>query len=79
MILAYSVYLGARLDYLTLEKLGIKEVVKNVKILEGMGFVHTLNNVVYINNYNLLKPILLSSLKNSGSLCRKIYVKNVAK
>lgn len=74
MLLAYSVYLGARLDFKTLEKLGIKEIAKNVKTLEQMGFVHISNNVVYINNYNLLKPVLLSSLKKQVEefLCKNI-------
>ncbi len=63
MILAYSVFLGSRLDFATLSKLGIKDVEKNVKLLEELGFIYVKESFLYINNYNLLKPILESSLK----------------
>lgn len=63
IILAYSVFLGARLDFLTLEKLGVKDVQKNAKLLEQLGFVYINENSLHINNYNLLKPVLEASLK----------------
>ena len=80
MVLAYSVYLGARLDFQTLEKLGIKEVAKVAKTLEKAGFIHILNNVIYINNYNLIKPVIQSSLKKQIEefLCKNILA-NIGK
>ena len=80
MVLAYSVFLGARLDFQTLTKLGIKEVAKVAKVLESSGFVHIINNVVYINNYNLLKPVVEASLKKQvvEFLCKNILA-NIGK
>ena len=74
MVLAYSVFLGARLDFQTLAKLGIKEVAKVAKFLESSGFIHVINNVVYINNYNLVKPVVEASLKKQvvEFLCKNI-------
>ena len=63
LILAYSIYLGPRLDFGVLEKLGIKEISKNAETLEKAGFVYIRNKVVYINNYNLIKPAIEESLK----------------
>lgn len=63
MILAYSAFLGERLDFETLELLGIKELDKNAKLLEEAGFVYRKGNIIYINNYNLIRPVLQSSLK----------------
>ena len=74
MVLAYSVFLGARLDFQTLAKLGIKEVAKVAKFLESSGFIHVINNVIYINNYNLVKPVVEASLKKQvvEFLCKNI-------
>ena len=63
MILAYSVFLGERLDFETLETLGIKNIEENAKILEQSGFTYTSGTSVYINNYSLISSILMSSLK----------------
>lgn len=63
LILAYSVYLGFRLDFALLEKLGVKDVIKNVKILEKAGFLKINNQTAYINNYDVLKLALEESLK----------------
>ena len=63
MILAYSVYLGERLDFVTLEKLGINEPEKNSILLDSKGFTFTKDNVIYINNYNLISPMIQASLK----------------
>ena len=63
MILAYSVFLGERLDYKTLEVLGINKIAENAKFLEATGLVYTNNAAVYINNYSLISPIIRSSLK----------------
>ena len=77
MILAYSACLGARLDFKLLETLGIKEVKKNAKILEQAGFAYIKENVIHINNYNLIKPILDASLKKQALefLCKNILSK----
>ncbi len=63
MILAYSLFLGARTDYKTCELLGIKDISKSFKILEEYGFGKVRNDVFYIDNYNVIKPSLETSLK----------------
>ena len=80
MVLAYSVFLGARLDFQTLTKLGIKEVANVAKFLENSGFIHVINNVIYINNYNLVKPVVEASLKKQvvEFLCKNILA-NIGK
>lgn len=80
MILAYSVYLGARIDFKTLEKLGIKEVLKSVKVLTDAGFAAIKDDVLHICNYNLLKPVIQDSLKKEVEefLCKNIFA-NIGK
>ena len=74
MILAYSTYLGPRLDFNLLTKLGIKDVEKNCLQLEKSGFASVKENAVHINNYNLLKPVIESSIKKEVNeyLCKNI-------
>ena len=74
LILAYSMYLGSRLDFGTLSKLGIKDIVKQLKYLEESGFARIDNDIIYINNYNILKPVIQSSLKKDilDYLCKNI-------
>lgn len=63
MILAYSSFLGERLDFAMLETLGINNIQENAKILEEAGFTFTNGNVIYINDYSLIRPVIQSSLK----------------
>ena len=63
MILAYSMFLGYRIDIQLLEALGIKDVDKNVELLIKEGFVYKKGDFIYINNYLLLKPVISDSLK----------------
>lgn len=63
MILAFSCFLGERIDFQTLELLGINNIKENAQILCDMELVYVINNVVYINNYSYIKEILLASLK----------------
>lgn len=74
MILAYSAYLGARIDFQTLEKLDVHDVEKNAQILEQKGFVRVENKTVYINNYGILKNSLSESVKKETEefLCNNI-------
>ena len=36
---------------------------KNVQVLNNAGFTYSVDNVVYINNYTLVRPIIITSLK----------------
>ncbi len=63
MILAYSSFLGERIDFNVLAKLGIKDMPNAVKTLVNLGFGYVEQNVFYINNYNVLKPAIEASLK----------------
>ena len=67
LVLAYAAYLGERLDYDILTQLGIKDVAKAVQVLERAGFAFVENNILYINNYNLIKPVILDSLKKEAN------------
>ncbi len=64
MILAYSVFLGERMDFRTLEELGVNNIPENVQFLQEEGFAFRQESDIYINNYNLVKDIILSSLKS---------------
>ncbi len=77
MIMAYSVYLGSRMDFQMLELLGVKEVAKNAELLKNGEFVYIQDNVIHINNYNLVKPIIEASLKQPvvEFLCKNILAK----
>ena len=63
MILAYSAFLGERLDFKTLEMLGINNIKENVQLLNNLGFTYSNESAVYINNYILIRPIIQASLK----------------
>ena len=64
MILAYSVFLGPRLDFMLLEKLDVNNIAENAKILQNLGYCYIKNDTVYINNYKIMKPAIELSLKN---------------
>ncbi len=74
MVLAYSVYLGERLDFQLLQLLGIKDVEYTAKVLEQTGFTYTKDKSIYINNYNLIKPMFKASLKKE---VEDFLVKNI--
>ena len=74
MILASSIFLGERIDFATLEVLGIKDIPGNVKFLEDGGFAYVNNSSVYINNYSLVSSIFLSSLKKE---VQEMIAKNI--
>ena len=80
MILAYSTYLGGRLDFEVITKLGIKNTEKAVQTLINTGFAYSENNVLYINNYNLVKPVIQASLKkNVNEFLAKNILANIGK
>ncbi len=74
MILAYSAYLGARLDYNLLKQLGINDVEKNAELLQDSGFGYIRDNCLYINNYNLIKSAVISSIKRNTE---EFLIKNI--
>ena len=63
LILAYSTLLGSRMDFATLERLGIQNVEKNALELQNSGFVRVKDNIVYVNNFDLIGPVIKSALK----------------
>ena len=74
MILAYSLCLGERLDFATLEALGINNIQENAKVIEQSGLGYVNNASVYINNYSLISPIISSSLKKE---VQQMIAKNI--
>ncbi len=80
IVLAYSTYLGARLDFETLTKLGVKNPEKAGKDLENAGFAFIKKNIIHIDNYNLLKPVIQDSLKKEvNEFLSKNILANIGK
>lgn len=80
MILAYSTYLGERLDFNTLTQLGIKDVANAAQALVKAGFAHAQKNILYINNFNLIKPVIQDSLKKEvNEFLSKNILANIGK
>jgi len=65
-ILAYASILGPRLDFKLLEALAIKDIEKNAKALVEAKLATLSNNVLYINNFNLIEPVINASLKKEA-------------
>jgi len=63
MILAYSTYIGERLDFALLSALGIKNPAQAANVLASSGFAYCKDNILHINNFNLIKPVIQASLK----------------
>ena len=66
LILAYSAMLYSNIDIQNLKNLGIQDAENNIKILADSGFVHQEDNYLVINNYNLYKQTILSSMKKEA-------------
>ena len=80
MILAYSTYLGERLDFDTLAQLGIKNAAKAAQDLANTGLASVQKNILYINNYNLIKPVIQDSLKKEvNEFLSKNILANIGK
>ncbi len=77
MILAYSYFLGERLDLTLLKTLGIKDFEQNLKLLTDKDFAYIKNNILHINNYTILKPVISESLKKEAQeyVCKTILAK----
>ncbi len=77
MILAYSLFLGNRIDIETLDVLGIKDIRKNIELLEKAGFITSTSKSIYINNYNIISPVIQLSVKPEVQdyLCKNILAK----
>lgn len=65
-IFAYSSILGSRVDLRVFELLGVKDVEKNVKTLVDAKFATLEDNVLYLNNFNLIEPVISSLLKKEA-------------
>ncbi len=65
-ILAYASILGHRLDLQTLSALGIKDIDKNTTLLVDSNLARLENNILHINNFDLVSPIITLSLKKDA-------------
>lgn len=74
LILAYTTFLGGRIDITTLERLGVKEAIKNCKKLESLGILAIKSEAITLNNSQEISPIILSSLKKDAEI---FLVKNI--
>lgn len=74
LILAYSVFLGPRLDFTTLSALKINDIQNNAKVLVESNLARVENDVLYINNYSTVAPAIKSILKQD---VRVYLVKNI--
>ena len=77
LILAYSAYLGSMADLKVFELLGVKDVYKNAELLQSLGYLYIEGDYIFINNYNLIRPVIMSSLKKEIEefLCKNILAK----
>lgn len=66
LILAYSVYLGERMDLTLLNALGIKDLESNLKILYDKNFIYIKDDIIHINNYTIICSIIKDSLKKEA-------------
>lgn len=77
LIFAYSTIFGSRLDFLTLETLGIKDVAKHAQTIAQTGLARVENHIIYLNNFTIILPIIQSSLKKAAEefLAKNILTK----
>ena len=77
LILAYSVYLGYRLDFKLLEFLGVEKIEDSCKLLIEKGFAYVRGNCVFINNYSVLRKALITSMSSEAEkfLCKTLIAK----
>ncbi|MBO5739414.1 zinc ribbon domain-containing protein [bacterium] len=66
LILAYTSILGYRIDVKTLNLLGIKELENNITQLEASNFIRKKDELIYINNFDLILPVISNSLKKEA-------------
>lgn len=65
------VFIGTRVDMMTVENLGYENYKEIIGKLTDMGYVYEYNNCLYFPNYNLLRRNLLSTIS-------PIYLKEIA-
>ncbi|MCM1073940.1 MAG: hypothetical protein NC334_09050 [Bacteroides sp.] len=77
LIFAYSTILGSRMDFKVLEALGIKDVEKHAKTLVLSALARSENGIIYLNNFNLILPVIQASLKKAAEefLAKNILTK----
>lgn len=77
LIFAYSTILGSRMDFDTLALLGIKDIEKHAETLLKSGMARVENNIIYLNNFNLILPVIKASLKKAAEefLAKNIIAK----
>lgn len=74
LLVAYSSILGSRLDFQTIEKLGIKNTAETVKYLASHNLAKDINHNVYISNFNAIANAASSSMKKQAE---EFVVKNI--
>lgn len=67
LILAYLGILGGRLDVKTLELLNVKDVEKNATLLRKSGLIEYKNEILFLNNYSVVSPVIVSLLKKEAN------------
>lgn len=65
-ILAYASMLGFRIDFKTLSALSIKDIDKNIQTLVKSKLARTNNDVMYIDNFEIIEPVITASLKKEA-------------
>ncbi len=66
LIFAYSTVLGSRMDFETLALLGLKDVEKHAVTLAQSGLARVENNIIYLNNFTVILPVIKASLKKQA-------------
>lgn len=77
LIFAYSTILGSRMQFETLAMLGIKDIQKHAQTLKESGLARVENFTIYLNNFNLILPVIKASLKKAAEefLAKNIIAK----
>ena len=73
-ILAYSIFLGEKLDFKTLELLEIEDLKNAAQKLENSGLARIDNGYLYINNFSILYNVISDSLKQN---IKEFLAKNI--
>lgn len=64
-VFALMLYIGQRVDFMTLQALQIPNMGDALAYLDKAGYIYMQNNYVYFNNYNILKNVMNDFLDKS--------------
>ena len=77
--LCYLVFAGGFLAKSTLQRLGVENVEDVVQSLSDKQFAHVVNNLIYVESYNLISKYIINSIvsKNKDAIVNDMLAKGV--